>query len=237
LNTTNTVKKDYTPFAALESCLSLVVGSKDLQDVCRRIVHADLFAPSTIGAWIYKIDNGTVLTEVVGYGKAVQDGLSEFPLWDENPLSKSIKEKRYVFEVAGQLGQGSALGSIPIFIDDVPIAACVLVLDQGTKESPVDGKVLENLGTLIGSLFGKDNKQSSTRSGSTGDPSDLTSRQITIIGFMAEGLTNLEISQRVLMSESTVRQETIRIYRALGVNDRKSAVSEARKLNIISTNF
>ena len=36
--------------------------------------------------------------------------------------------------------------------------------------------------------------------------------------FMAQGLTNAQIAQELMLSESSIRQETVKIYRALGVN-------------------
>ena len=62
---------------------------------------------------------------------------------------------------------------------------------------------------------------------------DLTTRQLAILGYMGDGLTNADISQKVLLSESTVRQETIRIYRALAVSGRQEAVAKARALGLI----
>ena len=50
---------------------------------------------------------------------------------------------------------------------------------------------------------------------------------------MGDGLTNADIGHRVLLSESTVRQETIRIYRALGVTGRMEAVAKARSFGLI----
>ena len=52
----------------------------------------------------------------------------------------------------------------------------------------------------------------------------LTERQTRILGLMAKGLTNAQISKRVGFSESTVRQETMAIYRYFGVGGRRDAV-------------
>jgi DNA-binding CsgD family transcriptional regulator len=55
-------------------------------------------------------------------------------------------------------------------------------------------------------------------------PGSLTERQLKILGLMAKGLTNSQISKRVGFSESTVRQETMAIYRYFGVGGRREAV-------------
>jgi DNA-binding NarL/FixJ family response regulator len=55
-------------------------------------------------------------------------------------------------------------------------------------------------------------------------PSILTERQNRILHLMAKGLTNSQIAKRVGFSESTVRQETMVIYRFFGVGGRREAV-------------
>jgi DNA-binding NarL/FixJ family response regulator len=55
-------------------------------------------------------------------------------------------------------------------------------------------------------------------------PEDLTARQLTILSHIQDGLVNLEIAKELMLSESTIRQETVRIYRALGVGNRQEAV-------------
>lgn len=55
----------------------------------------------------------------------------------------------------------------------------------------------------------------------------LTSRQIVILRGMVEGKTNHELAQEMGFSVSTVRHETMRIYKSLGVNDRNEAAKKA----------
>jgi DNA-binding NarL/FixJ family response regulator len=55
-------------------------------------------------------------------------------------------------------------------------------------------------------------------------PEDLTGRQLRILSHIQDGLVNLEIAKELMLSESTIRQETVRIYRALGVGNRQEAV-------------
>lgn len=52
--------------------------------------------------------------------------------------------------------------------------------------------------------------------------------------FMAQGLTNAQIAQELMLSESSIRQETVKIYRALGVNNREAAAKQARGLGLIT---
>ena len=49
----------------------------------------------------------------------------------------------------------------------------------------------------------------------------LTERQELILALIEEGLTNLAIADRLGYSESLIRQETITIYRKLGIEGRR----------------
>jgi DNA-binding NarL/FixJ family response regulator len=63
---------------------------------------------------------------------------------------------------------------------------------------------------------------------------ELTGRQLQILDFMAEGLTNVEISRKLLLSESTIRQESVRIYRTLETDNRQDAVAKGRAAGLIA---
>jgi len=66
---------------------------------------------------------------------------------------------------------------------------------------------------------------------------DLTARQFRILQMMADGMTNQAISQRIGFSESTVRQETMAVYRHFGVHDRREAVQRAASRGLLSTSM
>ena len=61
----------------------------------------------------------------------------------------------------------------------------------------------------------------------------LSARQLSILRGMVEGKTNHELATEMGFSVSTVRHETMRIYQALSVSDRKEAAKKALALSII----
>ena len=61
----------------------------------------------------------------------------------------------------------------------------------------------------------------------------LSQRQILILGGMVEGKTNHELATELGFSVSTVRHETMRIYQALGVSDRKEAAKKALMFSLV----
>lgn len=62
----------------------------------------------------------------------------------------------------------------------------------------------------------------------------LSQRELSVLQLVASGSTNLEIAQRLYVSQNTVKTHLRRIYGKLGVSSREDAVSEARALNILA---
>ena len=65
------------------------------------------------------------------------------------------------------------------------------------------------------------------------DAGRLTQRQIMILRGMVEGKTNHEMADEMGFSVSTIRHETMRIYQALAVSDRREAAKKALMLSIV----
>ena len=69
------------------------------------------------------------------------------------------------------------------------------------------------------SLFGSEVKATST--------SNLSARQLLILAGMVDGKTNHELSMELGYAVSTIRHETMDIFKILGVSDRKEAAKSA----------
>lgn len=75
-----------------------------------------------------------------------------------------------------------------------------------------------------------------TTAGIARSPEQLTERQSAILSRMATGQTNAQIARDIGFSESTVRQETMAIYRYLGATGRHDATRLAAERGLISSN-
>lgn len=64
-------------------------------------------------------------------------------------------------------------------------------------------------------------------------PMSLSARQRAVLQGMARGLTLRQISGQIAFSESTVRAESLAIYRHLGVHDRREAVAVALERGLL----
>jgi len=60
----------------------------------------------------------------------------------------------------------------------------------------------------------------------------LTAVQAELLAYLVLGLTNVETSDAVGLSEATIRYRLTRLYRALGVRGRKEAAARARALGL-----
>jgi DNA-binding CsgD family transcriptional regulator len=61
----------------------------------------------------------------------------------------------------------------------------------------------------------------------------MSDRQIQILRGMIDGKTNHELATDLGFSVSTIRHETMAIFRALGVSDRKEAAKAAQQMELI----
>ena len=66
--------------------------------------------------------------------------------------------------------------------------------------------------------------------GSTSGP--LSSRELTVVRYLASRLTNKEIAAELFVSTNTLKTHVKRIYQKLGVSSRIEAVAEARRLGL-----
>ena len=63
-------------------------------------------------------------------------------------------------------------------------------------------------------------------------PGPLTSRELTVVRYLASRLTYPEIAAELFVSTNTLKTHVKRIYQKLGVSSRIEAVTEARRLGL-----
>ncbi len=63
---------------------------------------------------------------------------------------------------------------------------------------------------------------------------ELNKRAIEILHLLAEGLSNREIAERLIMTVNTIKWYNRQIYSILGVGSRTQAIACARKLQLLN---
>lgn len=209
-----------------------VLASHGLEDLCRALVHSENTSDSLRGAAIFFVDSSSTLRLVADYGAKVNNE-RELSAWDDSPLSQCLRDRNMVI---GEIGKQPVV-CVPFMVGASPVGLVAMVYEQHQN--------LEQLGLLpqvvellskIGAFY-LNTLDFGTQLTGTGkiniNPEDLSPRQLSILGHIDEHLVNLEIAKILMVSESTVRQETVRIYKALGVGGRQEAVKKAKALGLI----
>jgi DNA-binding NarL/FixJ family response regulator len=133
---------------------------------------------------------------------------------------------------------------VPFISAGAPVGAMVLTLSawpEGTEMLETqEGAQLTELMSRLGGYYLQTNGITNGRGlvevpVGNGDDPMLTERQAIVLGFMADGLTNAQIAQQLMLSESSIRQETVKIYRALGVRSRVEAAKKGQALGLIGS--
>lgn len=228
-----TVEHQDTELESVESFLDALVQSNNAHEFCRAIVHGGNSGDNIQGCHLFLLDNLSRLSPVAGYGMPYASNQSEISAWDDSPVALSVRQKSFVFEEPGKGNR--PLLTIPLLRDAIPVGALSLVLSEESKELPIGENMIPIL-SKIGSYCLTKMIQSAAKVGNV-EPKveDLTSRQIQILEFMSEGFVNSQIASKLLLSESTIRQETVRIYRLLSVSNRSEAAKKGRALGIIKS--
>lgn len=218
--------------------IDLLSKSSNAHDLCRRVAHADFMDGFCHGVAVYLLNQRSALVEVASYGLGYDFGLDEISAWDETVLSRAIRTRKVAVQETGD----ATLFALPIQHADVTTGVFMFNLSKKLPSPVFSDEVVSMLSSLGGlfmenkglSLRGNGSVVSAVVEDDTIAVQELTSRQIRIIELIAEGMTNAEIAKQVLLSESTVRQETIRIFRTLKCHSRSEAIVKARANGIIA---
>ena len=216
--------------------IDLVVLSGSYQELCERVVHEDVTQGLIHGCHLYSVDSNLDIALVSSHGKSSSLVVSVVSTWDNSMLAKCLLMRIAQHEP----GKKQSHLAIPLFKNRVPVGAVLLVMDPRICESPITQEVshlLSKLGGFFIDVMPRIVPHTRTSNSKTGrSTSELTSRQIQIIQLIGASLTNGQIGKELSLSESTIRQETIKIYKAMGVSGREEAVSAGLKLGLLPKN-
>ena len=138
--------------------------------------------------------------------------INSLPEWpSEYPLLKGVT---YASEMRTQI-------VVPITRAQAPVACLGIVCSQTLSPDQEIDIFLETIANLISLHIYRQSRE--RRKLESPNVTSLTDRQIQILTYIAEKRTNNEIADIMGYSESTIRQETIRIFEKLQVSGRNEA--------------
>jgi LuxR family maltose regulon positive regulatory protein len=119
-------------------------------------------------------------------------------------------------------------GYIRIFVDEgEPIHNLLVELDNEA------GQLKPYLRSILSAFSDTSGQPVSSLISSHGLGEQLTARESEILQAMAEGLTNRQIADKLILAEGTVKFYVHEVLEKLGVHSRTQAVIEAKKIKTI----
>ena len=97
-------------------------------------------------------------------------------------------------------------------------------LGEATGEEALAQGQAMGLEEAIEYALSEQEPSTTTPSSTPEHPGGLTSREVEVLGLVAEGLTNAQVAQRLFLSPRTVDTHLTSIYHKLGVSSRATAV-------------
>ena len=236
---------------------SLLV-SPSWDDVARFLVLRIFDAWRCGGAAVFTtvFDGSLSLLASYGYPNGRLQELASVPLEFDAPLHRAMSTDEVVWfpELIDVI---EATGPCPISIDGavglivapltrlgIPLMVVVLSFREELPSNPASGPFVAAVKSLLELHVGQSDSSRTAGHftshiegplGGTPQPSDvsLSPRQLQVLHLLAQEKTNRSIALDLGYSESTIRQETLRLYRALNVNSRSDAVSVAQSIGLV----
>jgi len=221
-----------------------------------------LLAPFDVRAAVISQFSGSGTLHLVGSFGVPAEDLDRYrgtSLWDRSAIADAVREgspliiadsgmvaERYPWLAEG--GQSPAPVAVwPLSLPQERVGALVLHLAGPVDEASlrIDASGIVAVLALYLALVGGGEQADAPRGDdppgrtapatrSDDPPERLSDRQLDILRLIARGMTNPQISHRIGFSESTVRQESMAIYRFLGVGGRRDAVKVAHARGILA---
>ena len=225
------------------------VHSQTPNDFCRNLVHVVLRDSSALSCFIFRVDDDSTIRWLGQYGFPGEKAALEVKsVWRAGPLTEAIKTGRPVLIDSRGLAAhdypkgfeyvGEGLIALPFDSNGALLGALCLIFEKPLGEVRLANGDLE----LI-QLFAEQMAVNElTRAGSfgtllfrenDGKRSIISERQISILDQMAIGKTNFQIGRDLNLSESSIKQESVRIFKFLGARTRQEAVKVAKEIGII----
>jgi DNA-binding CsgD family transcriptional regulator len=214
--------------------LSQVFASAtNANDYCRRLTHDPELGRGMLGSQLFALNNRGTLHCIGSYGIEAFDPQAQINLFEESPLSDAINSKTVWFDKVVRQDREVVLWVLPLLKADVPVGASVSITDA-KEEIEAFSQEAADISSSTGAIYldslGLKNLFRETPQAQEGE---LTERQYEILLAMARGETNAQIAHQLILSESSIKQESVRIFRSLGVGSRQQAVAKAKATGLL----
>lgn len=222
----------------LEELLRALNTSTTPSAFCKNLVHGLLIQEQAFAAHILYLGDNSRIQVLGAYGYTEQQTSDlASSVWSDSPAAEAIRTKRslgFEREHSGAPGVRSHNVVIP-FIDASSPVGCLGIEFAKPYAPEIVGEVFQGVFNLCGlaalNRFVRrdgsavEDLEAPVRLESKSELA-LTKRQLVVLSGMRDELSNAQIAEAMHLSESSIKQETVRLFRALGVRNR----AEARRI-------
>jgi DNA-binding NarL/FixJ family response regulator len=227
-------------------------STNNSHEFCKQLVHKVLRKYGAVGALLGLVGSDSKCHAVGKFGDWQLDNGSTFDLQRKSPVAETLRTGNKVF-----------IESIHSLRTSFPETDSVLPGSRSYLYSPFEStaravgflgigfaselttKELNPTEIQMVTVVAEYVSLSATRSSATGlknitsiadgftSNDSLSSRQLEILQQMSAGKTNIEIGRILNLSESTIKQESVKIFRVLAVSNRSEASDLAKRNGLI----
>ena len=236
---------------AMVAFAGYVSEQPSMDQVAQQLVLGTLGAFEPRASLLYEFRPQGIVSMAGSFGLPAQlAGVrTNLSIWDHTPAVDAIRHDKPVHLASGEALRAayprlsedtivhSALSVWPLKLGSTRIGAMQLHFESVPASDDYINEV-RGISTILSLYLGlrhdyappvKIPRSVSLSCGTT----ELTDRQLRVLRYLVAGLTNPQIAQRIGFSDSTVRQETMAIYRFLEVMNRREAAQVAVERHLV----
>lgn len=216
-------------------------------DIAQALVMRFFSSDGARGGALGLFDEAGMLEVAGSFGHDQPPPSTRLHVWDDDPLCMAARERQPCLGTRAGRDADQLWLSMPLLLAARCLGAAIVSINRESRDEVWQDDLLaraaivadaitiylsgnparRNVGTSP--VVGGTPRTSASSVGHSNDEDDLlTARQKIILLLLGKGLTNTQVAFQIGYSESTVRHETMTIFRKLGVSGRKEAVTVGR---------
>jgi DNA-binding CsgD family transcriptional regulator len=222
-----------TPEMWLPGAIQVINASSTPHDYCKRLTTHPVLGEGMVGNHLFLITNSGEFRLLGGYGIYPFDEDQVFTQFEDGVFADAVNTGRMKRE---DNISGYDVQVCPAIKAGVPNGALLTVLKPGKgggKKFDVRGFQELSYYLALGIFVSSAGFSPAEASKRMPSGEKLTERQLQILIGIAAGKTNMAIAKELILSESAIKQETVKIFRSLGVENRRQAAQKAVAMGLV----
>ena len=217
----------------LPEAIRVLNASSAPHDYCKRLTTHPILGQGMVGNHLFLLDNSGAFRLLGGFGiyPYVEDRV--FTQFDDQIFANAANAGRLRRE-SDVAGYDAAV--TPALKAGIPNGALLTVLkpgEGGAASFDVSDFQESSYYLALGIFVASAGFSPAETSKRVPSGEKLTERQLQILTGIAAGKTNIAIAKELILSESAIKQETVKIFRSLGVENRRQAAQKAIAMGLV----